>query len=138
MIQYLFYACTDKYERSPLAVIKQMVVSDDNLASMLHENARAHEAQFREYFAMKEYSALHILVLKLDVYNGVTEVIRNELSLNDLRQRIVINERAKAGTKAVRKTATQALQEQLMAQQAMSAVQPMFSFDTEAAEPFHD
>jgi len=135
MIQYLFYACTDKYERSPLAVVKQMVVNDDNLASMLHENAKAHEAQFREYFAMKEYSALHILVLKLDVYNGVTEVIRNELSLNDLRQRIVINERAKA--KGVRKTATQALQEQLMAQQAMASAQPMFSFD-EASEPFHD
>jgi len=96
MLQYLFYNCTDKYERRPLQLAKQVCVSD-----LGHNQATAddHDAYFQSCLKSGEYSALHIMVLRLDPANGITEVVRNEYAENPLKQRIVINAPAKVQKK---------------------------------------
>lgn len=102
MKQYLFYGCTDKYERGPMELLKAILVRDNHNAASLEANAMEHERHFKSYFETKEYSALLIMVLNLDPANGVTEVLRNEYAENELKKRTIINAAAKS-TQVVRK-----------------------------------
>jgi hypothetical protein len=95
MKQYLFYACTNKYERGPLELQKQINVKDNQDAPHHQANADEHERHYRAYFESKEYSALYILVLNLDPANSITEVIKNEYAENPLKVRTIINPQAK-------------------------------------------
>ena len=95
MKQYLFYACTNKYERGPLELQKQICIKDNADAPHHQANADEHERHYHAYFEGKEYSSLHILVLNLDPVNGITEVIKNEYAENPLKVRTIINPNAK-------------------------------------------
>ena len=95
MKQYLFYACSNKYERGPLELQKQICIRDNADAMHHQQNADEHERHYRSYFAAKDYSSLHILVLNLDPANGITEVIKNEYAENPLKTRTIINPQAK-------------------------------------------
>jgi hypothetical protein len=101
MKQFLFYGCTDKYERGPLALLKQIHFYDGDFSA--ERNAADHNEHYLRYFKSGEYSALHILILNLNPAVGTTEVIRNEYSENPLKQRVVINPAAKRTT-PVKKT----------------------------------
>jgi len=102
MKHYLFYGCTDKYERGPMELLKTVLVRDNNNAPSSEANALEHERHFKNYFEQKEYSCFFMLVLNLDPANGITEVIRNEYAENPLKHRTIINAAAKA-TQVVRK-----------------------------------
>jgi len=92
MKHFLFYVSTNQYERVNLTLAKSILVFDDGTGQ---GSANDHEVYYKDAFRVKEYSALHILVLNLDAANGVTEVLRNEYAENPLKKRIVINEQAK-------------------------------------------
>ena len=98
MKQYLFYGCTDKYERGPMELLKSICVRDGSSEA----NALEHERHFRSYFEQKEYSCLYVLVFNLDPANGVTEVLRNEYAENPLKHRTVINAAARKPTTKAR------------------------------------
>jgi hypothetical protein len=95
MKQYLFYACSNKYERGPLELQKQICVKDNQDAPHHQANADEHMRHYRAYFEGKEFSVLHILVLHLDPANGITEVLTNEYAENPLKVRTIINPQAK-------------------------------------------
>lgn len=95
MKQYLFYGCTNKYERGPLELLKQITVRDEDGSAQSERNAADHNEHYLRYFKAGEYSALYILVLNLNPATGTTEVIRNEYSENPLKTRVVINPAAK-------------------------------------------
>lgn len=92
MIHHIWYASSDKYERSTLEHIKSVYQIGDGSPS----SAMEHEAYFKECFNSGQYTALHQLVLRLDPANGITEVIKNEYIEGPLKQRIVINPKAKS------------------------------------------
>lgn len=129
MKHYLFYGCTDKYERGPMELLKTILVRDNDSAPSQEANAREHELHFKKYFEQKEYSALYILVLDLDPANGSTSVIRNEYAENPLKTRIVINTAARGLAPASKKKTI----EQIMASQAMIA--PQFAIFDDVTEP---
>ena len=116
MKHYLFYGCTDRYERGPLELLKSILVRDNSNAPDAELNAVQHEEHFKKYFAAKEYSCLYILVLNLDPQSGITEVIRNEYAENPLKTRIVINAAAKPAT--FLKRSRSALDQMIMAQES--------------------
>lgn len=91
MRQYLIYACTNKYERAPLELVKQVCVKDNGNPS----NANAHMSMYKEYFRSGEYSAIHVLVMELNAMAGTTEIVINEYAEGPLCKRIVINESAR-------------------------------------------
>ena len=76
MKQYLFYGCTDKYERGPMELLKSICVRDTVNGLASEANALEHDRHFRNYFEQKEYSCLYVLVFNLDPANGVTEIGR--------------------------------------------------------------
>lgn len=86
MRQILIYICTNKFERGPMQLGKQMIW-DQSIDKQYNDYIR----HYQESFQIGEYSALHLLELNLDPANGITEVLRNEYSENPLKTRIVIN-----------------------------------------------
>ena len=126
MIHTIWYASSNKYERTPLECIKNVYNVEE---AAIHSPSIEHEAYYKECFNSGQYTALHQLVLRLDPANGITEVLKNEYLEGPLKQRITINPQAKA-TVVKKKSISQ-----IMAAQAMQTVQPEFWADpTEALD----
>ena len=91
MYHLLVYGCGNRYEREPLGFVKQLMCNTE----AWKDSFESHINYFKDCFADNHYSALHIMVMKLEPEKGITEVVLNEYAENALKQRIVINEKAK-------------------------------------------
>jgi hypothetical protein len=121
MKHYIWYASSNKYERVPMECIKNLYQSNDDT---VFGPGLEHEAYYKECFNQGQYSQLHMLVLRLDPANGITEVLKNEYMEGPLKQRITINPAAKPKNPVAKKKSIS----QLMAAHGIAApqIQPEF------------
>lgn len=86
--QALIYTNPDLYSYGQLDLVHQRFFTSTPDAEA---DISYYLEKYREKFADKKYSELHILILHLDPANGVTEVLTNEYGQNPLKIKTIIN-----------------------------------------------
>lgn len=86
--QALIYTNSDLYNYGQLDLVHQRFFTSSPDADA---DIGYYLEKYREKFADKKYSEIHILMLHLDPANGVTDVLINEFAQNPLKVRTIIN-----------------------------------------------
>lgn len=121
LFQLLIYAGADPFSYE-MTLNKQVCrVECDSL--------NLYAADYINSFKGKNMSCLHIIILKLDPMNDVTEVIRNEFYKHPLKKRVEINKKEGSPEKIKKKTVNDILQELHAQEAALAAAQ------TQPAQP---
>lgn len=118
--QLLIYAGGDMFSYD-MALNKQVSRSD-------YEGLLPYVNQWTDTFKAKQCVCLHLLILKLDPLNGITEVVKNDFYKHPLKKRVEINKKAQEGStnRNSQKISVQAiLQEMNQLQQAAPEPAPL-------------
>lgn len=110
--QLLIYTGGDAFSYD-MVLAKQVCRSEYDSLSM-------YAADYINAFKNKGMSCLHIIVLKLDPINDITEVVRNEFYKHPLKKRVEINKKEGATTKA-KQSRVQEILQQMQEQEAITA-----------------
>lgn len=123
--QLLVYAGGDSFSYD-MNLNKQVSRND-------YEGLLPYVEQWQETFKAKHCTCLHIIVLKLDPINGVTEVMKNDFYKHPLKARVEINKKAASGVSAnkVKKTFVDVQLDQALFNQAQQGV-PFPEFTVQA------
>jgi len=115
LYQLLVYAGGDAFSYD--MVLNKQVCRND------YDSLNLYASDYINAFKNKGMSCLHIIILKLDPMNDVTEVIRNEFYKHPLKKRVEINKKEGSPEKLKKKTVNDILQELHAQEAALAAAQ---------------